>query len=120
MGENYGISGMQFTRKKFNIEREALKRVINNLKIYTYTHFTMEEELMLMASYTDFSNHKKEHKKFIDRIESVEEELKTGTSNVGKKTLEFLFVWLRSHILKSDKGGYAPLVKEMLTNQRKV
>ena len=37
-----------------------------------------------------------------------------------KKTLEFLFVWLRSHILKSDKGGYAPLVKEMLTNQRKV
>ena len=75
---------------------------------------------MLMASYTDFSNHKKEHKKFIDRIESVEEELKTGTSNVGKKTLEFLFVWLRSHILKSDKEGYAPLVKEMLTNQRKV
>ncbi|HRG49097.1 MAG TPA: hypothetical protein PLX69_19145 [Leptospiraceae bacterium] len=50
----------------------------------------------------------------------MEEELQTGTANVGKKTLEFLFVWLRSHILKLDKDGYAPLVKEMLTNQKKV
>ena len=91
MGENYGISGMQFTRKKFNIEREALKRVINNLKIYTYTHFTMEEELMLMASYTDFSNHKKEHKKFIDRIVLTFSSNKKMTvaawyQSIGKKT----------------------------------
>jgi len=105
---------------QFNIEREALKRIISNLKIYTYTHFTMEEELMLMASYPDFSDHKLEHKKFIDKIESVEEELKTGTSNVGKKTLEFLFFWLKSHILKSDKDGYAPLVKEVMINQKKI
>lgn len=105
---------------QFNIEREALKRIISNLKIYTYTHFTMEEELMLMASYQDYSNHRLEHKKFIEKIESVEEELKTGTANVGKKTLEFLFFWLRSHILKSDKEGYAPLVKEMMISQKRI
>lgn len=103
---------------QFNIEREALKRIINNLKIYTYTHFTMEEELMLMASYPDFANHKEEHRKFIRNIEGIEEELRIGDSNVGKKTLEFLFVWLRSHILRSDKDGYAPLVKEVISSHK--
>lgn len=104
----------------FNIEREALKRILNNLKIYTYTHFTMEEELMLMSSYRDFDAHKSQHLKFIKEIENIETELQTENTNVGQKTLEFLFVWLKSHILKSDKEGYAPTVIEMLSNQKKV
>lgn len=105
---------------QFNIERESLKRIINNLKIYTYTHFTMEEELMRAAAYSDFTAHKQQHTKFIAEIEKVEEELRTGSANVGRKTLDFLFVWLRAHILKSDKDGYAPLVRDMISNHKKI
>ena len=61
---------------------------------------------MLMASYPDFASHKKSIKNLFGNIERIEE-LRIGDSNVGKKTLEFLFVWLRSHILRSDKDGYA-------------
>ena len=106
--------------RAINIERESLKRIINNLKIYTYTHFTMEEELMRAAAYSDFTAHKQQHTKFIAEIEKVEEELRTGSANVGRKTLDFLFVWLRAHILKSDKDGYAPLVRDMISNHKKI
>ena len=64
--------------------------------------------------------HKQQHTKFIAEIEKVEEELRTGSANVGRKTLDFLFVWLRAHILKSDKDGYAPLVRDMISNHKKI
>lgn len=95
---------------KFNREREVMERIIENLKIYVYTHFAMEESLMLRYDYPDFENHKIQHKKFIDKMDNAALRYKNNSELPTYEILEFLKDWLIAHIKKSDKEGYVPYV----------
>lgn len=96
---------------KFKREKEVINHIIDNLNIYVYTHFTMEEELMLRYSYPDFENHKKSHKSFIDKIENMITRYKNSTDLDTEDFLNFLINWLTDHIIESDRDGYAPFIK---------
>lgn len=99
----------------FDRGREILKRIFYNLKIYTYTHFTLEEALMYRSHFPDLKNHKVEHKKFIAEIEKGELSLLEEDMEVASEILRFLCNWLTVHIQKSDRDGYAPYL--IATNQ---
>lgn len=95
---------------KHSREREILERILKNLKMYIFTHFTLEEELMLKVGYDDFANHKKEHSKFIETMNGIASDFEKDQRESSKEILEFLKDWLIYHIQKSDKEGYVPFV----------
>ncbi|MCP5495745.1 MAG: bacteriohemerythrin [Leptospiraceae bacterium] len=92
----------------FNKGMEILKRIFYNLKIYTFTHFSLEEALMYRAHFPDLDHHKEEHKKFIAEVEKGEHSLQKDSLDVSLEILHFLCKWLTNHIQKSDRDGYAP------------
>ncbi len=96
--------------QKFKREREVLSRILENLKIYVFTHFTMEEELMLRFQYPDFENHKKQHTKFIQKMESLVYDHSRANVVDTEEVLVFLKDWLISHIKRADKEGYVPYI----------
>ncbi|MCP5502570.1 MAG: bacteriohemerythrin [Leptospiraceae bacterium] len=104
--------------QKYGREMEVLSRIFNNLKIYVYTHFTLEEELMLKVNYPDFDNHKLSHLIFIGKVLDAEKDLKTGDKEAPKRVISFLSDWLISHIKHSDKEGYVPYVLEEYEKSR--
>jgi len=80
-------------------EREAL----NELVAYTKTHFAHEEGLLEQNSYPEFEAHKAEHKKMIQKVESVITEYKQDPDRSMTNALDFLKDWLINHINGTDK-----------------
>ncbi|MCB1177014.1 MAG: bacteriohemerythrin, partial [Leptospiraceae bacterium] len=99
----------------FQREREVLKKIFHNLKVYTITHFSLEEAFMFRASYPDFEEHKYQHKLFIEEINKGEKSLQEADISSSNEILKFLCDWLTIHIQKSDRDGYAPFL--FSTNQ---
>jgi len=88
-------------------EMEAQGHVINELVKYTSYHFSTEEKHMLNYDYPEYDLHKREHDKFIDRIESFKRTLHDGEGVHSSEIVEFLKKWLTGHIMGLDKK-YGP------------
>jgi hemerythrin-like metal-binding protein len=79
--------------------------VFSNLIKYTRYHFITEEALMLASGFplSDVNAHIKQHKQFIEELDSVcsdESYVSEGDLNV---ILSFLTNWLTNHICKVDR-----------------
>lgn len=96
---------------KLGREREILSRIFKNLRMYIFTHFRVEEELMMKSDYPDFTGHKNQHDIFIQNIESMSAAFKTNHKEVTGEILEFLKNWLTMHIINEDKHGYVPYIR---------
>jgi hemerythrin-like metal-binding protein len=84
---------------------EAVLWTFDELKDYTQTHFSREEDKMKAADYPDFDNHKIGHEEFIKWLKHVKYtyELTPETSvALGESVSKYLQEWLVNHILKSD------------------
>jgi len=77
--------------------------VISNLFSYTITHFRTEEELFEKYAYPTASFHKKEHKKFVRRIQEFKDAFDGGRLGVSIQVMNFLRDWLKHHIMEVDK-----------------
>lgn len=77
--------------------------LIEELRNYTVYHFDTEEELFIKYDYSDYENHKKEHDKFIDYLDSID------LNHADKNQKEFLqellnkiVQWVFRHIITTD------------------
>lgn len=77
--------------------------LIEELKNYTVYHFDTEEELFIKYNYSDYENHKKEHDKFVDYLDSID------LNHVDENQKEFLnellnkiVQWVFRHIITTD------------------
>lgn len=77
--------------------------LIEELRNYTVYHFDTEEELLIKYDYSDYENHKKEHDKFIDYLDSID------LNHADKNQKEFLqellnkiVQWVFRHIITTD------------------
>lgn len=81
--------------------------VLNELKDYTYMHFSDEEEYMTKINYDGLSAQKAVHQAFIDRIVNLGldemDDLDENQDGFLGEVLDFLTDWLINHILKMDK-----------------
>lgn len=85
---------------------EGLKIVgssLQRLVTYTKTHFKNEEELMNKNNYVLLDDHKKEHQKFVDEIETLLKRYEAGSVAITIELLNYLKNWLVDHIQGSDK-----------------
>jgi len=83
---------------------ESLMLLLNKLKDYTVYHFQTEEQLMQRYSFPGYASHKKQHDSFIDKINDIEQRIKTGKLVISIEVTNFLKEWLVNHILKTDKS----------------
>jgi hemerythrin-like metal-binding protein len=92
--------------------------IVDNLKGYTVSHFSTEEHYFSRSAYPDTEKHTQIHRKFVDKVISVEAQLAAGQIHVGNELLDFLKDWLLTHIRVTDHQ-YGPFVKAFLEKERK-
>jgi len=74
---------------------------IVELRTFAAYHFQFEEALMRMFGYAEHAGHAEFHQQFFVKIAEFERHSILGDAK--REMLQFLFDWLFSHILKSDK-----------------
>lgn len=75
---------------------------IVELRTFAEFHFQFEEALMRMFGYAEHDRHTGSHKQFFVKMAEFEKNSILGETK--QDMLKFLFDWLFSHILKSDKA----------------
>jgi hemerythrin len=78
--------------------------IIHELKEYTAYHFTEEEQYMIKNGYRKFLSHKVEHDDFINKFNGINyERIDDGQDEYILELLNFIYEWIKEHILIKDK-----------------
>lgn len=90
---------------------EAKKDILpkfDDLAKYTVEHFSEEEKYMESMNYPEITIHKEIHKQLLAKVALHREDIEKGEVNEFK-LINFLNMWLRSHIMGIDKkyGNFA-------------
>jgi len=95
---------------EFNNAMEAgkseafVKSTLMAIKEYTFYHFSFEEQLMEIAKYPEYLEHKRLHKGFIEEIDRMMINFGNADTDVtGKRIYRLLVAWLEDHILVVDQ-----------------
>ena len=95
--------------------REAISGILDELIIYSATHFRMEEKYFDQFGYADGELHKQEHAALAERVEKFAAELVSADESriqeVTSELMNFLGIWWKYHILDTDMK-YAKLFRE--------
>lgn len=81
---------------------ERINAVLMKLYKYATIHFGNEERLMKSIDYPDYSLHRSEHVKFLDKLDELSYKVQANIAEVAQIILDFLTVWLQDHISKTD------------------
>ena len=80
---------------------------VAELKDYTESHFSDEEELMKKIGYPEIEAQKRAHSAFVEKLVNIDfRELEAMDDNQEEYLMDligFLLGWLSNHILASDK-----------------
>lgn len=98
-----------------NRGKDVLMDIVQALKNYTVSHFSLEEQLFGPTPCPDSKKHAEIHRAFEQQVVAVEAKLHNGELEMGQELLDFLKDWLLTHILKTDHE-YAPYVKNYLAS----
>lgn len=83
--------------------KDALAKILDDLKEYTVFHFSNEESLFEEHHYPQEDGHMTAHKMFVDKIIDFEGKILSGKASVTMEVLEFLKDWLVKHIKGVDQ-----------------
>lgn len=94
---------------------DVVSKILDDLIIYTVTHFRTEEKYFARFEYADSEEHKVEHATFIEKVAKFSAALNSGTEDSRREVTEelmgFLELWWKYHILETDMK-YAKLFRE--------
>lgn len=84
--------------------REALGNILDDLIIYTETHFTNEEAALRDCGFPDLEAHLEEHHLLTDQVRDIRRKYLSGPSaTLSMEVMNFLKNWLIKHIQGSDR-----------------
>ncbi len=69
---------------------------------YTNYHLRFEEQLLVRAGYPLLEEHKMEHEKFQQQINTYLSAERDGNTMLNSEVMDVLMGWLKNHILQSD------------------
>lgn len=86
-------------------DQQTIVDTVNELIDYSVYHFRHEEELMQKAGFNPnmFAKHRQQHQDFVDKMQSVQTEMRNDVTIISKDLLDFLVDWLCHHTLNTDK-----------------
>ena len=70
---------------------------------YTKYHFSTEEQLFDSKGYPASESHKAMHRNLVHSVVEVRKKFYLGNGSINQELLDFLKLWLTSHILSSDR-----------------
>jgi len=82
--------------------KDVLAKIVNELILYTKTHFATEEKYFDKFGYPEAIGHKREHALFIEKVAQFKKDFDAGNQLVSISILSFLRDWLVNHINGSD------------------
>ena len=82
---------------------DAIRGVVQQLVVYTRTHFQQEEALMRQTGYPGLAAHQQQHAQLLADVGKYQREIETGQAPNSVAVLSFLQKWLVGHIQQSDK-----------------
>jgi methyl-accepting chemotaxis protein len=100
---------------------KVLTAAFSELRGYASRHFTQEEEFMVRIDYPETEEHRHQHQIFIERLDALAEDYRTGAPIRGIDVIGLLGSWWQSHIKGSDgkvavfaaaRKGAPPLVSQ--------
>lgn len=84
-----------------NIDKDIVRRLLEELFKYADFHFTSEENVMLMNNYPDYESHKKEHNELTQTLANTLNFLDVDKIN-KKQLIDFLIQWFIEHTTSTD------------------
>ncbi len=95
--------------------KDVISEILDELIIYSATHFRMEEKYFDQFGYADAEAHKQEHAVLAEKIDKFAAELNSADEGkrraVVAELINFLGLWWKYHILETDMK-YAKLFRE--------
>jgi hemerythrin-like metal-binding protein len=82
---------------------EGIQSLFEGVDRYAMFHFAEEEAFMERIGYPDLSNHREAHAIYRKEYLSAMERHEAGDRKAVRDLVAFLFSWLYTHILKTDK-----------------
>lgn len=82
----------------------AVRDTVEQLAVYTRTHFLQEEMLMRRTGYPGLPAHQELHRKLMADVEQYKRALEEGRSASPVSLLNFVRQWLVHHIREADKA----------------
>ena len=82
--------------------RQEIARILNQLIVYTETHFRHEEQIMEDAGFPKLEQHRKIHEAMIDTIFQLQRSYEERDLHLEMHTIKFIKSWLIEHILEND------------------
>lgn len=82
----------------------VIRDTVDQLAVYTRTHFLQEETLMRRTGYPGLAAHREQHRKLMEDVEQYKRALDEGRSASPVSLLNFVRQWLAHHIRESDKA----------------
>ncbi len=85
---------------------DVISEIMDELIIYTATHFSMEEKYFAQFDYADADEHKREHDALIEKVSAFADELEKASDSsraaLAGELLQFLQIWWRYHMMETD------------------
>lgn len=81
----------------------VLEKILNELVLYTGTHFGYEEQLMKTYNFTEYAAHREEHAQLTAKVAAIQQQYQSGALVMSIEVLQFLKQWLAFHIQGTDK-----------------
>ncbi len=82
----------------------VIRDTVEQLAVYTRTHFLQEEVLMRQTGYPGLAGHQEQHRKLMADVEHYKRAYEEGRSASPVSLLNFVRQWLVHHIKESDKA----------------
>jgi hemerythrin-like metal-binding protein len=95
---------------KAGSSKQIISTVLNNLVLYTKTHFSNEEKCMTDACFSGLKDHKCKHDELTQKVLEFQNNYNGGRAVMSIDVLNFLTDWLKNHIMKKDKEYSAHLI----------
>jgi len=84
--------------------KDVLGEILNELIIYTRTHFKAEERCFAKFGYPKADSHKEEHDAFVKKVSDFKDGFERGEISLTIAVMRFLKDWLQNHINGTDKN----------------
>ena len=98
-----GLINELYEAMKIGHGYELISHLIDQLLEYAEQHFKNEEGFMRSCHYPHLEAHVREHQELQEKLGEMSRDRQQGKLPPSTELLEFLCMWLRTHILDSDK-----------------
>jgi len=85
-----------------SLNTQIIANTLSEMIKYAREHFAEEEILMNQYNYPDTKTHTQQHDYFINTTAELAMGYMDNQNTTGMEIVEFLVLWLKNHILKTD------------------